>query len=1085
MGCGASATAAIPPQNTFGIKRDFKVIGVQTDPIKFADSKTTESHGGAQIITIPAGLSHHGVAYGAGGGSILKTPEDAWFAVCEDMEYKGQKLPLKDLVVKRSGWKTVRVFVSSTFKDFHHEREILVKEIFPDLRVWCQKRRIHLVECDLRWGIPKDSTSELTLRTCLGEIDRCYADNVKPFFLNMTSERIGWIPLPGEIPQNLVDEYQWVFGLSVTEMEIVHGAYRKDNPNSIFMLRDDTFLETVPAKHRNVFMDENPIAAEKISVLRNMLESRFPPNRLVRYGCMYQGFSANKIQLTLDTNFRNRIFEFFKERISIQYPLDEGTANDPYFISKEAHDSFMKQRCQNVFGRTEILEKISDYIDAPDTDVPMLILGGPGTGKSSIMAKVADDTVDRALKNRIPGGGKTGWHVFYHFVGAVPGSTDLEMLLKRMMKEIDVLNEANMPTDLEATAQFCCSILANTNTKPVVILIDALNQLDENPIAQVMTWLPRKLAPNVRIIMSMINETPQHVNLKARESKAKEIYAPPLDLKTRKEIVTEYLGMYNKRLDLDQMIGFLGKESSANPLWLSIACEELRMHGDYKGILDKINSFPDDLLDLLSQVLSRLENEQGGKLITATLCLLEVSTKGLLEGELLYLLDGIENIMNTRMNGQNGQKEKGEKESSEKEKNPFDEQLPAFKWASVYRHLCQFLRPYGDSGEGRLDFYHRTLSKAVRRKYFKMTTNNPDGDVDIYNLWARILADFFKYSDDWDRKVEEYPNLLLRLKDEDTLVEFLSKWEVMDRLYKKDFSTTLFFYWRKIGGGKRMEECYMAKLKNMENDPDVTKEQLLMRMEKVATILQQEGQYDGCKELALKCEKMIEEDPEFEGKIEVHVEIYYLLTKLWDSIVKLNEFMTRSQIPEEKRCLEYNKKTIDLRRQLPGKHHKFLLGKHLIQLGFTSSSFALCGGDASKSPAIARQEGKDAISEAKEIFTELSERGMVAECLMTEAILQGTPNSEQRRLYEEAMALSKEVYGEYSVLTGRLYINTGIYWEETGNYNKAYEFFSNNYRVMREVFGDDHIKTSRAKHILQEPAYRRMALERGDDVPDA
>ena len=38
----------------------------------------------------------------------------------------------KKLVVKRSGWKTVRIFVSSTFKDFHAEREVLVKEV----RVW-------------------------------------------------------------------------------------------------------------------------------------------------------------------------------------------------------------------------------------------------------------------------------------------------------------------------------------------------------------------------------------------------------------------------------------------------------------------------------------------------------------------------------------------------------------------------------------------------------------------------------------------------------------------------------------------------------------------------------------------------------------------------------------------------------------------------------------------------------------------------------------------------------------------------------------------------------------------------------------
>ena len=35
----------------------------------------------------------------------------------------------KKLVIRRSGWKTVRIFVSSTFRDFHAEREILIKEV--------------------------------------------------------------------------------------------------------------------------------------------------------------------------------------------------------------------------------------------------------------------------------------------------------------------------------------------------------------------------------------------------------------------------------------------------------------------------------------------------------------------------------------------------------------------------------------------------------------------------------------------------------------------------------------------------------------------------------------------------------------------------------------------------------------------------------------------------------------------------------------------------------------------------------------------------------------------------------------------
>jgi hypothetical protein len=33
---------------------------------------------------------------------------------------------------------------------------------------------------------------------------------------------------------------------------------------------------------------------------------------------------------------------------------------------------------------------------------------------------------------------------------------------------------------------------------------------------------------------------------------------------------------------------------------------------------------------------------------------------------------------------------------------------------------------------------------------------------------------------------------------------------------------------------------------------------------------------------------MIEEDPEFEGKIEIHVEINYLLTRLWDAVSHFN-----------------------------------------------------------------------------------------------------------------------------------------------------------------------------------------------------
>jgi nephrocystin-3 len=51
-----------------------------------------------------------------------------------------------------AAWKTVRVFISSTFRDMHAERAWLVRRVFPTLRERLEKYRIHLVDVDLRWG---------------------------------------------------------------------------------------------------------------------------------------------------------------------------------------------------------------------------------------------------------------------------------------------------------------------------------------------------------------------------------------------------------------------------------------------------------------------------------------------------------------------------------------------------------------------------------------------------------------------------------------------------------------------------------------------------------------------------------------------------------------------------------------------------------------------------------------------------------------------------------------------------------------------------------------------------------------------
>ena len=102
----------------------------------------------------------------------------------------------------KGSYQTIRIFISSTFKDLKIEREILVRSVFPRLRKAFSNRPVEIVEVDLRWGLPDDlSDSGKIIEICLGEVLRC-----KPFFLGIIGERYGYVPNDfeiGKISENL------------------------------------------------------------------------------------------------------------------------------------------------------------------------------------------------------------------------------------------------------------------------------------------------------------------------------------------------------------------------------------------------------------------------------------------------------------------------------------------------------------------------------------------------------------------------------------------------------------------------------------------------------------------------------------------------------------------------------------------------------------------------------------------------------------------------------------------------------------------------------------------------------------------
>jgi len=108
-------------------------------------------------------------------------------------------------------WKTIRVFISSTFRDLHAERDYLVHDVFLELKERCARRQLHLIDVDLRWGVTEEEERQgKVLEICLDEIELC-----RPFFIGLLGERYGWAPPKYDVPDD--EKYQWVKELETRE----------------------------------------------------------------------------------------------------------------------------------------------------------------------------------------------------------------------------------------------------------------------------------------------------------------------------------------------------------------------------------------------------------------------------------------------------------------------------------------------------------------------------------------------------------------------------------------------------------------------------------------------------------------------------------------------------------------------------------------------------------------------------------------------------------------------------------------------------------------------------------------------------
>ena len=504
----------------------------------------------------------------------------------------------------------IRVFISSTFRDMHAERDYLISHVFPVIRRACRERQVEFTEIDLRWGVTKEEAEQgKVVRICLEEINRC-----RPYFLSLLGDRYGWAPIEADLDHKAELLALFPFledslkaGLSVTEMEILHGVL--DNPDmaehSFFYLRDKALSQSLAESYNTPhdYFETEQRLNDKLTALKDKVRSSGLPVR-DNYASIEALAELIKQDLlaVLDT----------------QFPEDQTPT--PLEAEQNAHRSYARERCQAYIANPKDIEVLDKHLNTL-TNHALLITGESGLGKSALLAYWLNQ--QRLIKPE--------QFIIEHYVG-ISGDADPVAIIRRIMAEIKNRNHdsEDLPSKPEQIIRDFPLWLAKISERdPLLLIIDGLNQLENKE----GLWLPSFWQENVKAIFSVI----PCEQLEALSQRTWPVHTlEALDIKRREQLIREWLASYRKALTAEQTQLIAQAPQTGNPLFLKTVLEELRIFGYFEQLDQRISTLlsANNPQELFILVLARLENDFGKDIVTQIMQALWAARRGLSETEI-------------------------------------------------------------------------------------------------------------------------------------------------------------------------------------------------------------------------------------------------------------------------------------------------------------------------------------------------------------------------------------------------------------------------------------------------------------------
>ena len=481
------------------------------------------------------------------------------------------------------------------------ERDELMKKTFPVLRRKAAERDVTLTELDLRWGItPEESESGKVVEICLREIE-----NSVPFFIGILGNRYGWIPTAGDLGESLRERYSQVDRyvekqLSVTEMEMQFGVLeRLEDMHAYFFIKEQESDD----------IDEPEKLAELKSAVR--ANGRYPVST----------YSSPE-------DLARQVEDAFSEVLDNLFP--DGSLSD---LEKErlGQRSYLNSLCHNYIRTEESFATIEKWVSDWERH-QLVITGASGLGKSALVANWINENL--AVGESLP------YRIIYHFVGNGGSLGSHGHVIKALCDEIrekyGFSADSNEPQNNEKALENLVNRVAAEGDKPLVIVLDAVNQIIDIDHSKRLNWLP--LPPkNVKILFTTLKEDETMSVFKGRHYPV--FTLKPLSKGQRKELVREYLSNFSKKLQPYQIERIVSDAQCENTLVLKTLLDELVNFGVFEKLDEKIGTYlhSASVENFYAILLKGYEADFGEPFVKHILSLIAVSRNGLSEEDILSI----------------------------------------------------------------------------------------------------------------------------------------------------------------------------------------------------------------------------------------------------------------------------------------------------------------------------------------------------------------------------------------------------------------------------------------------------------------